>query len=187
MCSEPCSSLSSCVTSVALAAMISTLCNRLNLSSTPTCALAPKQYWCPSSFCAFPDRAYHPFLAELGAWISVASTTVPWRNDRPRSPRQPSTNPKYHGSQLMLSSDRRKLKMVVSLGYVQDQPGKLAQDSGFHSVSSIAGGCSRTSSASDARAELPSPKKPTDRLMSIFFTQGWDMISFSAMIPSFYE
>lgn len=27
------------------------------------------------------------FLVELGALISVASTIVPWRNDKPRSPR----------------------------------------------------------------------------------------------------
>ena len=38
-----------------------------------------------SLFCLMHFRIAFTFLVELGAWMMVASTMVPWRNDRPLS------------------------------------------------------------------------------------------------------
>jgi len=64
--------------SATLAAVVANECTTTSLLSTLMCALAPKYHCCPFLvWCIWGSRLPVEFLVELGAWMLVASTTVP--------------------------------------------------------------------------------------------------------------
>jgi hypothetical protein len=76
-----------CVTSLTLAAVPTTVCTKPESASTPMCAFMPKCHWLPFLvWCISGSRSPLLFLVELGAAISVASTTVPLLSSNPWLP-----------------------------------------------------------------------------------------------------
>ena len=76
-------------TSLTLPDVPRTVCTRPESASTPMCAFMPKNHcWPFLLWCISGSRSPLAFLVELGAEISVASTTVPLRSIRPLATQQ---------------------------------------------------------------------------------------------------
>src|SRR6218665_516368 len=143
--SSPCSSVLASITSLTLPAVPRTVCTRPESASTPMWAFMPKYHWLPFLLCFIcGSRSPEVFLVELGAAISVASTTVPARSSTPLALSNSLMSTRICGASLCSSSRRRNRRIVVSSGTAVSQfrPANSRNSGTSCSASSSAGSLS---------------------------------------------